>query len=1074
MTDACKLLHRLGRDQRGVIAVIFAIMFPVVAGILALGIETGIWYGVKRHNQAIADVAAYSAALEIAGGNPANAVTAAETDAKTNGFDFANSANTGSTVTVATSGPTTSTVTVTLKHQQTPLILRYFLGNNTFTIANQAVAQASATNACLAGVGGPNSGTFLLVGSFLGTASVTMPDCTITSDSTSSSSIEIFNLFGDSTITAHTIYTAGGIQEFCFFCGTQPPCGGPGITLTVPATCNATALPDPYANVNPPTMPAMPASVTTFPTLATPPGPPSAQSVNAPAAPSSRTKPSLCSAAATVANPPSSCYSASSVTISAPVTFGTKFTGSIAGTTLTVSAVASGGLAVGDIVSGSGVAAGTAIQSQLTGVPGLTGTYKVSASQTVSSRALAVTTYYFAGSVTINSNGTANIGDGAALYLATGNLMVNSGGTASFAAVSSAASPTSIYVNNGSITSLSGGAVSFTGTGSSAYSLKASGGFTLAGTTAFGPADYAFYSGNLALNGCTVFKPGTATLDVVNGNLSTSGSGGVYFNPNGLTCSTTYTSAASTYALQVQSGGLYTFGSAATDPASFGPAAYGFNNGSVTLNGTATFAAGTTNVNIANGNLITAATSTLNFTGNSASKYAFVVQSSGGSYTIGGKATFNGGSPTAPFYALYNGGLTASPGSTVSLAPANYYLDSGSLALNGCAAIQSGTSSINVKAGNLTSSATGNITFIGNPPPATVTACGVSYITTTSQYTINTGSGNGVTLGSPAAFNAGTYYFRNSAGGGTGVAINGGTSGSPITLAGGIYSVENGNFSIGSGANATFAAGTTGTLCAPSGSASGSCIYVKNGGFSNAGKITFGAGTIYFYDGSGGFTSSGTATGALTFTGGDSSGSPSTYYFYNGGTNGALNIADAANAAFGPATYYIVNGNLVIHGDQNSSTTLTCPGCTPGGGGAGDTFVLTQTATGGSIGTAQIGCQGCGITATLAAPGGGPYPGLVLFQDRNAAFPTSNFFGCATNCNTFEGGNAMDMTGAIYLPKGSINFLGFLGQSSGNCLVIFADQVTLLGLLGTASLTSNGCPAIGVKTIGTYQIALTQ
>ena len=60
------MTRRLARDQRGVIAVVFALMFPVVAGILGFGVETGIWYTIKRHYQSIADVAAYSGALEIA------------------------------------------------------------------------------------------------------------------------------------------------------------------------------------------------------------------------------------------------------------------------------------------------------------------------------------------------------------------------------------------------------------------------------------------------------------------------------------------------------------------------------------------------------------------------------------------------------------------------------------------------------------------------------------------------------------------------------------------------------------------------------------------------------------------------------------------------------------------------------------------------------------------------------------------------------------------------------------------------------------------------------------------------
>lgn len=72
--------------------------------------------------------------------------------------------------------------------------------------------------------------------------------------------------------------------------------------------------------------------------------------------------------------------------VSASVTAdtGAVVTGSIAGTVLTVSAVTSGHLSVGDVISGSGVTAGTTITSLGTGTGG-TGTYNVSISQTASS-----------------------------------------------------------------------------------------------------------------------------------------------------------------------------------------------------------------------------------------------------------------------------------------------------------------------------------------------------------------------------------------------------------------------------------------------------------------------------------------------------------------------------------------------------------------------------------------------------------------------------------------------------------------------------------------------------------------
>jgi len=65
-----------------------------------------------------------------------------------------------------------------------------------------------------------------------------------------------------------------------------------------------------------------------------------------------------------------------------------SFTGSIATTTLTVSAVASGSILPSMQITGTGVTAGTRIVRQITGTAGSTGTYEVSVSQTVSSTAI--------------------------------------------------------------------------------------------------------------------------------------------------------------------------------------------------------------------------------------------------------------------------------------------------------------------------------------------------------------------------------------------------------------------------------------------------------------------------------------------------------------------------------------------------------------------------------------------------------------------------------------------------------------------------------------------------------------
>jgi hypothetical protein len=67
-----------------------------------------------------------------------------------------------------------------------------------------------------------------------------------------------------------------------------------------------------------------------------------------------------------------------------------SFTGYISGTTLTISAVASGSLQVGQVINGAGIASGTSITARGTGTGGV-GTYVVSISQTVASSGSQIT-----------------------------------------------------------------------------------------------------------------------------------------------------------------------------------------------------------------------------------------------------------------------------------------------------------------------------------------------------------------------------------------------------------------------------------------------------------------------------------------------------------------------------------------------------------------------------------------------------------------------------------------------------------------------------------------------------------
>lgn len=79
-----------------------------------------------------------------------------------------------------------------------------------------------------------------------------------------------------------------------------------------------------------------------------------------------------------------------------------SFTGAIAGTTLTVSAISSGILAAGQLLIGANIQPATYIVSQLTGTAGSTGTYSVTPSQTAASAAATGTNMTNSEAININ------------------------------------------------------------------------------------------------------------------------------------------------------------------------------------------------------------------------------------------------------------------------------------------------------------------------------------------------------------------------------------------------------------------------------------------------------------------------------------------------------------------------------------------------------------------------------------------------------------------------------------------------------------------------------------------------
>jgi Flp pilus assembly protein TadG len=235
------LLRRLLRDQRGLSAVTVAVSLPVLFGVAGLGIDTGLWYTIKRQNQSAADAAALSAAYEVIAGN-----TNVATDLTPAASQAATRNNYGGTTPVVTypysDAVVTGGVKVTLSQTQNAWFSSWFPAFTNFTIANEAVAAVnSLPPVCMLvlGLNPPPSGSQNASNAvnLAGNPTINAPTCTIVSDSDSTSA---FHLQGSATINAATLITPGQISHT-----------GAAYTLNLsyPAQTGANVVPDPYACV---------------------------------------------------------------------------------------------------------------------------------------------------------------------------------------------------------------------------------------------------------------------------------------------------------------------------------------------------------------------------------------------------------------------------------------------------------------------------------------------------------------------------------------------------------------------------------------------------------------------------------------------------------------------------------------------------------------------------------------------------------------------------------------------------------------------------------------------------------
>ena len=133
MTPRRRMVRRFLRSPCGNIAIISALLMPVIVGFCGLAAETSYWYYRHRNVQDAADLAAYTAAVTLgSGGDEADIAAVAKANAIANGWREGSG-----TIEVKQDGPR---VEVLLIENQTRYFTRFICGTPTIRIGARAIA----------------------------------------------------------------------------------------------------------------------------------------------------------------------------------------------------------------------------------------------------------------------------------------------------------------------------------------------------------------------------------------------------------------------------------------------------------------------------------------------------------------------------------------------------------------------------------------------------------------------------------------------------------------------------------------------------------------------------------------------------------------------------------------------------------------------------------------------------------------------------------------------------------------------------------------------------------------------
>lgn len=249
------MLSRFLKNQGGAIAVVAAIVIPVVIGFVGVGAEVSFWYFNQRKIQNSADAAAYAAAVQLRIDASHAAMEIAGLDAASRSGFEAGIGTSQFNAPPATGAFTAATAVEVTLNENVPRLFTALFAEGTVPMSGRAVALiTSARPACILALDPAAAGAVL----FSGTSETLLENCDVAANSISPEAIMIQ---GGGDLETDCIAAVGGVSASGSSDLVLNECDAP--------VENTHEFPDPYAELPEPDMLAPCESQNTF---AGPPG----------------------------------------------------------------------------------------------------------------------------------------------------------------------------------------------------------------------------------------------------------------------------------------------------------------------------------------------------------------------------------------------------------------------------------------------------------------------------------------------------------------------------------------------------------------------------------------------------------------------------------------------------------------------------------------------------------------------------------------------------------------------------------------------------------------------------------